>query len=290
VARRVRWRTRVVRDAPHPEHVGEPCVLGVYAMSAVPSRRRWLIGPRPHLVDVAGLVESPGTVARDYLAVAFPRWTPERWATRWPRQWGLPTPWQPMGCRPCTFEDGVYLDVRAMWWTLLLRFGWSLCYSPGRYLGYGDPPGDFPFHDHKVARNCLVTAAMPTLLQTWSPRDGYRVEPRANPHQQIMLVHFISDVMHYVGRLAWDLGAVYVHTDGYVASDGRTAARIAAMIEEHGLQAHTKGVGAGWVRAVGSYRVGDLWSATPMGPPRPLQQFRRLEERERRLLAWHLQH
>lgn len=284
--RRARWRTVVTWEAPTPEDLQESLVWGTYAMIAQPSRRRWLV--RPQLVRVGPWEESPGAVARDYFALTYPRWDPDAWAIRFPRQWRPPIPWQPLVARPTWYVAGVYLDVQACWWTLLQRWGWGVRYNPGRYLGYA-PPVDWPFADHKVARNALVSSAGSVRLRTWTPQRGYREVIRPNRWLHIQLLHLISDVMHYLGWLALDAGAVYVHTDGYIAPTPEVAARLHQRLEEHGFRAEVRARGGGWVRGVGAYRVGGLLSGVQMAVPRAQQILRPLTDRERALLRRHLQ-
>lgn len=284
--RRAAWRTTVTWTPPSPEDLEEVVVYGAYAMTAMHSRRRWLV--RPRLVRVERWEESPGAVARDYLRLTYPRWSPEKWSLRWPRTWRMPIPWQPLYARPCAFTDGVYLDVVACWWTMLRRWGWGCLYVPGRYLGYA-PPVAWPFADHKVARNALVAAAMPTRLRQWTPRAGYQEVVRMNPWLHIPLLHLISDVMHLLAAEAVAAGAVYVHTDGYIAPTPTVAERIQRALAAWGFATDVRARGAGWVRSVGSYRVGDLISGILARTARPLRAIRALEEGERRLLWWHLE-
>jgi len=264
----------------------EPMMLGSYSIIAEVSRRRWLL--EPHLVQVGPYRESPGTVARDYLQMHYPRWKPERWATRWPRRWVAPQPFVPMAVRPVAFERGTYLDVRACWWTVLVRFGWGSIYVPGRYLGHGPSAIDFPFGHHKTARNSLVSSARYTVLLKWTPAEGYHHVERANPYLHIPLLHLIHDAMHILAAVALDCGAVYVHTDGYIAPNDRVADRIRKGISDLGFEARIKAQGAGWVKAVGDYRVGSLVSGVRAARATPLHQVAHLEESERTLLIRHL--
>lgn len=254
-------------------------------MIAEESRRRWLI--RPGLVVVGPWEESPGSVGRDFLALHYPRWTPEKWALRFPRRWAMPGDWVPLAARPGKFAEGVYLDVRACYWRLLQRFGWASIYLPGRFLGQTPMP-PFPYANHKVARNSLVTTAMPLHLQKFTPGRGYYEVWRSNPWLHIPLLHLVHDVLHLLAGLAWDAGAVYVHTDGYLAPTREVAAIIAARIQECGFEAVEKAAGAGWVKAVGSYRIGGKASRTFSPTGKPLAQVVRLEDREKRLLFKHL--
>lgn len=255
-------------------------------MLAERRRIRWLL--HRYCVQVDGVWESPGSVARDYLRVRWPQWDPERWALRWPRRWAPPVPYAPMYARPTTSDEMVYVDVRRLWWTLLERFGWSLTYSPGRYLGYGEPPDDYPWPQHKLARNSLVTGGFPLRLLRVHPRYGERLIHRANRHLNIPMTHWISDVMHLLARWAVDAGAVYVHTDGYVAPSRHVAERLVRIIGDCGLQAEVRAQGWGWVRAIGAYRVGQLESSVLAGEHRG-DTIRPLTDRDARLVRWHLQ-
>lgn len=286
-ARRARWQTRVSTWAPDPVDLDEPCIVGSYSLVAMETRRRYLV--EPHLVSVGPYRESPGTVARDHLTLAYAGWRAERWSLTWPRRWELPRPWHPLYVIPSRFRDGVYLDVQRCWWTILTRYGWDCCYVPGRYLGYGRPPTEYPWREHKIARNALVSTAMPSVLREWRPRMGYRLLRRPNPWLQIPLLHLVSDVMHWLAIRAIEAGAIYVHTDGYIAPSPEVATRIRAAVESCGFQVKERARGAGWVRAVGDYRVGPWRSGVRAGEPTPLRELRHLEPREVRLLAAHLE-
>jgi hypothetical protein len=260
-------------------------ILGGYSILAETSHRRWLL--EPNLVQVGPYRESPGTVARDYLRLHYRRWNPERWAVRFTRRWSPPQPFHPTMARPCDFAAGVYLDVRSCWWTLLRRFGWGVAYNPGRYLGYA-PPVEWPFDNHKIARNSLVSSARPVVLLKWTPEAGYHRVERWNAFLNIPLLHLVCDTMHLLALVAMSAGAVYVHTDGYIAPNERTAERIRSALTDLGFEVRAKAAGPGWVRAVGAYRVGSLTSGVKASGPAPLCQVIDLDSQERKLLLRHL--
>lgn len=288
VYRRARaWLTIFTDALPSPARFREWIVLGRYGITAEQTHRRVLL--ESALIRVDSWKETPAALARDYLRIAYPKWKPERWAVRWPRRWWPPHPYSPQYARPATYCQGVYLDIRRMWWTILKRWGWDCLYLPGRYLGQGRPPHEWPWPDHKEGRNALVSSAFPVEFTRLYPPTGEQQRVRRdNDHLHIPLVHLVSDIMHYLAALAVQEGAVYVHTDGIIAPNLQVAERLKAIIADHGFDVRVKARGWGWVRGPGSFRVGYLVSKIPATDQKEYDGIRPLDPSERRLLRKHL--
>lgn len=288
VYRRARsWLPVFVRSLPSPAEFREWIVIGRYGITAEQTRRRVLLDEA--LIRVDSWRDTPAALARDYLRVVYPKWKPERWAMQWPRRWWPPHPYSPQFARVGTFSQGVYLDIRRMWFTILERWGWDCIYLPGRYLSRGRPPSDWPWPDHKEGRNALVSSAFPVEFTRLYPPTGEQQRVRRdNDHLHIPLVHLVSDVMHYLAGLAVEAGAVYVHTDGVIAPTPEVAERIQSIVSDHGFEARVKAHGWGWVRGPGAFRVGYLASKVPMKDQVEYDGVRVLDDRERRLLRKHL--
>lgn len=292
--RQRRWLTSVVYYPPRYQELQGLVILGRHAVCWVPGNLRWLVDHPGGgaLVQVNGVVESPGAVARDWLRVVFRGFNPYKrtLVQSWKRPWALPEPYSPVYARPCEFRWGWYMDLSAMWYAVTCRFGWNVAYSPGRYVGYGRPCDDFPWHDHKKARNALVTSGFTDELTGWDSRRGaVRIKTR-NPLLNMPLANLVSDIMHFVARATVEAGACYYYVDAAIAPDQKTRDRIASLWGSWGLTWKVKAEGPGWVAGPGCYRVGPLRSARPK-PTRydgAFSNLRELDPQERKLLDRHL--
>lgn len=250
--RRERWTTIETVDLPEPNELGEPTIVTRYSRCAMESRRRFIRSDV--LVSVNGCFEPPSSVARDFLMIRYrhgPKWTADQRAAVLNE---IST--QPLFVKPCSFEEGFYIDLRAAYWSIMLRVGWDVNYWPGVWLSVQDPPADFPWQYDKRARNSLVSIGRSTTIPVWRPETGYRLEFRPNPRPNSQLFCLIMDVLNGIASEVVDAGAVYVFADGYIAPSWEVAQRIRRIIGEWGFRYRIKGQGRGWTSNLGSYRVG----------------------------------
>jgi hypothetical protein len=250
--RRDRWHTKEVAVLPEPFELGEPTIVSRYARCGIESRARFI--RTDVLVSVNGCFETPSAVARDYLMLKYrygPKWTSAQRDVVKAEITGTP-----LYVVPTKFEDGAYIDIKAAYWSVMVRCGWDVNYYPGHWLAFEDPPLDFPWDYDKRARNSLVSVGRATQITMWRPESGFKLETRPNPRPNSQLFCLIMDLLNAIACDAIAEGAVYVFTDGYIAPDMDTARRIIGRIHEWGFDCRIQGQGRGEVTNLGSYRVG----------------------------------
>ena len=254
--RREQWHTEETPVLPPPQWLDETCIVSRYSRIGLSTRRRYLL--ERILVSVNGTKDTPSAVARDYITIKYkrgPKWTS---AQRDKIREELVD--HPMYVKPCTFDEGYYVDIRATYWSVMVRCGWRVQYFPGRFLCKQTPPLDFPFAESKRARNCLVSVARSNQMQMWSPDKGDYKASRGNPRANSQLYCLITDSLHGIACEAVAAGAVYVFADGYIAPDYNTMLKVCEAVKSWGFIAAIKGEGRGYVNNLGSYVVGRLFT------------------------------
>jgi hypothetical protein len=221
---------------------------------------RWLSRPRHRLIRKATTVwvrdnqpQTPSEVARDYLDYHFPKKlrataAQARIITR-PRS-------APLFVRPCIIPDAAYVDIRATYFSFLNLVGWDIDYFPSRWLIPGYPPTDFPLPDHKIARNCLISLALPSSFVEWNGREFIRRATR-NLHLNMGLISALYDALHSIAAFARDdCEAAYAHTDGYII-DAKHMDRLISHIAEWGFEARVKYAGFAYIFGMGNWKIGE---------------------------------
>lgn len=164
------------------------------------------------LYDLFDLPQTPPEIARDYLRAKYTekrRHTKAQFAAiNEPRS-------APTYCRVGRYDEMAYLDLKAAYWTIVQAVGWDVDYHPSRWIGKRSINEDFPIPNHKLARNCLVTAGLMTPHHIWT---GQKLKPFMGHNTLVNydLWALAQDVLHSLATLAIRAGAVYVHTDGYI--------------------------------------------------------------------------
>lgn len=250
---RVTERTRL-----NPQRIyDEPYFLSRYAHTLTKSRQRFLAAPLA--LRVGNTIESPTTLARDYLKLTYVRAPGLRGIARTIIPEAMKrTPALPLYAEPCKFREGFYLDVYHCYFSILLTVGWNVAYVPRKYFLAGLPPLDFPFPEHSVARNSLVSCSMHSdIVRFIPPKPTAQSIGSYNPVLNETITVLIRDVLHAIAWQARALGAVYWHTDGCIAPSQQSAEAIEQMVGDWGLEITYKAIGPGQVWGVGSYCVGD---------------------------------
>lgn len=235
-------------------------MLGAHSFALVQTRRR-LIKKRIYIEpDIA---ETPSGIARDYLKIEYiqgPRGTKSQLA----RVSGIEP--VPAYAAPHKFAHGIYLDIRSCYWSIMNIVGWDVDYNPGYWLSPGKKPKNFPFQDHKIARNCLVSAGRMTGIPMFDPRklpdNPYRIVRSGNKLTNNQLPRLIHDVLNSIAEQCINAGAIYFNNDGMIAPTPGIAAKCSGIVSDWGLTVRIKGEGAGEVKGSGVYRVGSARTLT----------------------------
>jgi hypothetical protein len=255
--RQEKWATTFEPALPSWTQINEYALLGWYSICLVPSRKRLVLEDPAIRVD--GTKDTPSSLARDYLTIKFGRGPRIQKTQRITVQEGISP--HPVYCKPTTFAEGAYIDIEAAYWSILAAVGWNIDYWPKRWLGRRRGVSDFPWPDHKSARNSIVSIGMVTTRTTYHPKDaagGPRTSPAGNPLANSQLYRLINDTLNAIASDAKRAGAVYIATDGYVAPTPKATERICDLVRSWGLKPIIKGYGPGAVYGVGSYQVGKL--------------------------------
>lgn len=260
--RRSKWKTVEDDTMPDPRSLPEVAIVGIFSICGLESRTRWLWSG--HCVPTEAGLETPPSVARDYLTVAYgksPRASHKQIEFIKHSQKPLP-----QFAAPQIFNAGYYVDISAAFWSIMSIIGWNVDYYPGLWLGRGRAPLDFAWHDgshpsHKVARNCLVSAGAASSTTFWIPAKGkqagyFKTQPGGNPLANLQLPRLIGDILNAIAAECVDAGAIYSNTDGFIAPNFETMAKVVRIIADWKLTPTIKASGPGWVRGSGSYGIG----------------------------------
>lgn len=204
------------------------------------------------MFDIGYGPQTPSEVARDYLLAKYQY--PRRASKRQVESIHLPRS-QAMYCVRGKLERAVYLDVRAAYFSIMQIVGCTPDYFPGRFLGAGDPPSDFPCPDHKIARNCLVSVGTSNTMQTWT---GYGLDLKKswNSVYNMGLWALVQDVLHGVAAdLIEKAGAIYFNVDGAIIPEVALNTGI-DILRAWGLEGKVKHKGRAEVFGIGRYKVG----------------------------------
>jgi hypothetical protein len=254
--RRERFHTVELVKLPELRTLQEPTILGTYSFVKQISQTRLL--KAPDCVRLDDCIESPSAVARDFLSWKYHKGPRVKHTQIQRLRAGIVSP--PGFSEPCTFDHGFYIDIRATYWNIMQTISWKADYWPGKWLGrQAEPPVDFPFPEHKISRNCLVSAGLSHGIQRYDPTSAKLPEPifPGNPLSNLSLYRLICDILNSIGADAIAAGAVYVNNDGYIATNAKSAREICQIILDWGLSPRVKWEGPGWVHALGSYKVGE---------------------------------
>lgn len=254
VNRKAQWLPIKVRKLPDPEKLKEIALLGAYSYSLPQSRRRLI---KDTIQIEAGVEETPSAISRDYIRLIYKR-GPRGTSKQLQNCASLPP--VPNVAKPGKFAHGFYIDIKACYWSIMLIAGWNVDYNPGLWLAQGRPPKDFPFPEHKVGRNCLVSAGLMNGIPRYDPRklpgDPYDEIISGNSLKNLQLPRLIHDILNSIGAECLQAGAIYLNNDGMIAPTPKVAETCQNIIEDWGLKYHVKADGAGAVKASGTYHVG----------------------------------
>lgn len=251
--RQEKWNTITVRELPDPFTLKEVTFLGSYSYSLVSSRKRLIV--KRDAISLNPLIrETPSAIARDYLKLKYKRSPIVKQVQALKLSQGLYG--VPNYAKPGRFDEGYYVDIKSAYWSIMSIVGWDPDYFPGKWLSAGRPPLDFPFQNHKIARNCLVSAGIPGTMTQYIPRGEFVEVKPGNPLANLSLYKLIQDVLNSIAKQAIQAGAIYANTDGFITPDKKSAARVINIIYDWGLIPSIKAEGEGEVKSSGAYKVG----------------------------------
>lgn len=242
--------TLVLSEFPNIKTIHERVFYGMLSWTLPNRKERWIHSTA--LINRGNGYQTGSEVARDYLDWKFPKklraCSAQAQSLRFPRS-------APLYVRPSVLEFGSYVDITATYLSFMDIIGWNVDYFPGNWLVKGSPPSDFPLREVKVARNSLVSTGLPTPMRIWTG-ERFVDKHRRNTHLNLGLWSCIMDVLHAIAGFALRLGAVYVHTDGYILQ-AWDAQELIEYIAQFGLVASIKASGLSIVNGVGNYKVGE---------------------------------
>lgn len=241
-----RHDTRFVDVLPRPQDIypQEDCTVGVFSLRCNSSLRRYILAPAA-VVIADGLAETPTTLARDYITLKVGKRGPKVvWEQAQAIAGKLNKVTSPQLCRPGKYDYGVYLDLKATYFSVILRAGWDVDYWPGRWVfNRGIDFSDFPLARHKMTRNCLVSVGLLADVQKFHPDKGWYTRRVWNKLLNTQLYCLIYDVLNGIAteveRECKSL--VYVNTDGYILTSPADVARATEIILAWGLTPRVKG-------------------------------------------------
>lgn len=262
IDRASKWTPFFVTNLPDPEKLQELALLGAHSYSLIQTRRR-LIKKNTTIEIEEGVRETPSAIARDYLRMIYkhgPRTTKRQLDTT------SKCPPVPNVAKPQKFAHGFYIDIVACYWSIMQIVGWNVDYNPGLWLMQGRAPYDFPFKDHKVARNCLPSAGRTDGIPRYNPKklpgDPYDEVRPGNNLKNLQLPRLIHDVLNCIAVEVLDAGAIYINNDGLIAPTPGIAKTCEGIVADWGLKTKVKAQGSGTVKASGTYRVGMVETMT----------------------------
>lgn len=273
------WEILLVDMFPALTSIHVPTIIGLFSWSSRAVKKRLLL--KSHAVDYGGGWCTPGDVARDYLALKFPKRRVRMTTSQYQKI--VPNRAQtPVYCEPGDLENGVYIDIQHAYWSIVRTLGWDVNYNPGVFLSPQSDVADFPFPDLKMARNCLVSCGLSGMLRLWTG-EKLIFQKKPNRFINLMLWKAAQDILHGVALDCIDAGAIYAYTDGFIAPQEK-AAKVFAAIEAWGLTAGVKHDGLAHVRGPADYDFPGY--RTKVRPRNKAIKFSNLYEPGRDWLRW----
>lgn len=250
MARHEKNRHVQMEQFPNLRTVNDMLYWGVFSWQLPKLKERWVKSNSALLLG--NLALTPGDAVRDYLDFYHPK-TLRAIGTE-ARLYGE-TRTAPLFVKRSLLLEGTYIDIRSAFFSIVKMVGWNINYMPGQWINPGRAPIDFPYPEIKGARNYLVSIALPAVVSIW---NGYSMVYKNghNAHINRGLWRCVMDILHSIASYAVYLGAVYVHTDGYILPS-EMAPLLSKKIEEFGLESRVLAQGETLVIGFGNYMVGD---------------------------------
>jgi len=267
--RQQKYATELVNEWPKLTSMDDMTYLGSFSWTIPKQETRLLY--EACVVNWGAGVQTPSEVVRDYLGIKYPKrqraTTSQYHAIMKHRSF-------PRMALKGQYYDMAYVDLKSAYWSILVAVGWDVDYNPGKWIGVQSSALDFPLPTNKPARSALVTAGLASAMRVWS-KQSLRWQSGQNKHINYGLWALVQDVLHGIAHDMVLLGAVYVHTDGYILPQDKIGPALQA-IEAWGLRAGIKAQGDATVWGVGVYKVGT--HSTKRKRAMPLENHIHIEE------------
>lgn len=246
-----------VENFPSLHYFGNHVVwCGNFSRSAPTMKQRFILKQSSVKDVIHQVTMTPTDAARYYLAYRFPKQLKARMVQI--EHW-KPRRHQPMLALPDIYRDMVYLDLKSAYWSILQVVGWDVEYFPDMIVR-GQDVNDFPYPENKIARNSLVSLGLPTPAFVW--QNGTIKEVNTKKTVNLSLWTVVQDILAAIANEMWELGAVYINTDGYILPASKEHEAI-ARIGEWGLHSEVKHRGKCKVYGVGAYTIGNHVAKLP---------------------------
>lgn len=252
------YEINIVDTFPHIRSLTDVTFIGSFAWTQTSAKRRWM--KRDYVYRLLVPV-SPADIARDYLAVRYQHY---RMRCRTSQYHALVRDVRaaPLYCKPGYIQDAVYLDMTGAYWQILQTVGWNPEYLPGRYLGVNDNVLDFPYQSIKLARNSLVSVALPGRTRLWTG-EKFATMKRKSKWQNLILWGLVQDVLHGIALdMVEHCDCRYVHTDGYIMPASQQA-RAQSVARAWGIVLRLKYASFARIRNTGDYDMSGHTSGRP---------------------------
>jgi hypothetical protein len=240
----------IMDDFPDLGTINETVIFGVYSWYLPSKKERWLLREACYIFD--GIVCSRNDIVRAYLSYYHNK---KRRATGLEARAYEKPAFAPLYIRPSTILDSVYIDIKSTYYSICQVIGWDCQYMPNLWLIAGRAPLDFPLPLDKSARNYLISIGNRSTMSIWT-NGKFTTKPSFNTFINLSLVHAVMDILHSIASIAVSLGAVYVHTDGYIVP-ASSQHLLLSEIKKWGLTATIKESGVAIVNGFGNYRIGE---------------------------------
>jgi hypothetical protein len=251
--RRSKYHVELVRQMPYLADIAQDVItfLGAFVWTQPAVPMRYMLSQ--HAIHI-GAWSSPADLARDYLAIKYPRWR-GRCRTSQYRQLVQDKRVAPHVAAPCSLPNALYMDMQSAYWQILQVLGWNPEYLPGKYLAVKSDVSDYPFEHIKLSRNTLVSSALPGAMRCYYA-GKYWVKRSGKSRQNLILWAAVQDVLHGIASdMVARAGAVYVNTDGYIIP-ARRASHAFEIASEWGVALAVKHQGRAVIRNVADYDIG----------------------------------
>ncbi len=207
---REQYEVHIKDRFPNLTTIHDPTFIGSFTWTC--QSEKWKILNSKAAISTPGGWASPAELARIYVQTKYPKrkrvTTDQYHEIMKPRS-------QPLLAIPGTYGDCVYLDLKSAYWSILKVIGWDVEYFPNRWLGVRSDVSDFPFQEHKLARNSMVSIGLAGKANYWTGDKLISIR-KGNGLVNMALWSAVQDTLNGIALDMEKAGAVYINTDGYI--------------------------------------------------------------------------